>query len=129
MVIVDTSVWLQFLKVGDPQVRNEMNVLRAKGEVTVVGVVLAEILQGARNQQELEQLANWLTALPYLAETQETWAWVGSLSFQLRQRGAALPMMDLLIASLAIEHNCEVYTLDEHFQRVPGLCLHEAKAG
>lgn len=128
MVIVDTSVWLQFLKVGDPQVRNEMNVLRAKGEITVVGVVLAEILQGARSQQELEQLANWLTPLPYLAETQETWAWVGSLSFQLRQRGAALPMMDLLIASLAIEHNCEVYTLDEHFQRVPGLRLHQPGA-
>jgi hypothetical protein len=34
-------------------------------------------------------------------------------------------MADLLIAVLAMEPDCPVYTLDEHFQRVPGLRLHQ----
>ncbi len=128
MVIVDTSIWLQFLKAVDPSVRIEMDLLRAKNDIAMVGIVLAEILQGSRSQQELEQLTDWLKALPYLDETQETWTKVGSLSFQLRRHGVTVPMADLLIAALAIEQDCQVYTLDEHFQRVPGLSLYEAGA-
>ncbi len=121
MVIVDTSVWLQFLKSGEAAVRSEMNLLRAQDEIAMVGVVMAELLQGARSQAELEQLSGWLTALPYVAETQETWLRVGSLSFQLSRRGIAVPMPDLLIAALAVQHGHDLYTLDEHFQRMPGL--------
>ncbi|MBI2164974.1 MAG: PIN domain-containing protein [Chloroflexi bacterium] len=123
---MDTSVWLEFLKAGKASVRAEMNLLRSRGEVAMVGVVMAELLQGAQSQQELEQLTDWLTALPYLAETEETWARAGNLSFQLRRRGAAGSLLDLLIAALAIEHGCEVYTADEHFRRIPGVKLYKA---
>ncbi len=127
MVIVDTSVWLEFLKKGSPSVISEMNLLRAKGEVAVVGVVMAELLQGVRDQKEMAQFTDWLTALPYLGETQATWARVGGLSFQLRQRGLILSLLDLVIAALALEHGCAVYTMDEHFRRIPGLKLHSPR--
>jgi predicted nucleic acid-binding protein len=39
----------------------------------------------------------------------------------LRRRGVTLPFTDLIIGSLAIEHQCEVYTHDPHFQKVPDL--------
>ena len=92
----------------------------------MVGVVLAEILQGARSPQEFDDLHGRLSVLPYVEATQETWARVGALSFQLRQRGQMVALVDLLIAALALEHGHQVYTLDEHFQRVPELRLHEA---
>ena len=125
MVIVDTSVWLQFLRSNDLTVRAEMDLLRAKGEIHVVGVVVAEILQGARSRQELEQLEDRLAAFPYLPDTAETWTRVGNLSFQLRLLGNPVPMVDVLIAALAIENGCSVYTLDQHFQRIPGVALHQ----
>ena len=128
MVIVDTSVWLQFLKAGVPSVRAEMDALRARGEVAVVGVVMAELLQGSRSQQELEQFTEWLTALPYLAESQHTWAMVGNLSYQLHRNGTPIPMLDLLIGTLALEYDCAVYTLDEHFRRIPGLEIYNPEA-
>ena len=128
-VIVDTSVWLQFLKAGIPSVRTEMNLLRARGEIVMVGVVLAELLQGVRNQKELEQLADWFSPLPYLAETRDTWTRVGRLSYELRRRGAAVSLSDLVIAVLALEHDASIFTLDEHFQRIPGLKLHKAVSG
>lgn len=127
MVIVDTSVWLQFFRLQPSSVKKEMDRLRARGEIAIVGVVLAEVLQGARTQREAEQLSAGLKGFPYLAETQETWMRVGELARQLRQKGVTVPILDLLIAALALEHGCEVYTLDEHFERVPGLTLHAVR--
>ena len=129
MVIVDTSVWIQFLKSGTPSVKAEMDDLRAKGEVAIVGVVIAELLQGSRSQQELEEFSEWLTALPYLSETRDTWAMVGRLSYQLRRLGTPVPLLDIVIGALALEHDCTVYTQDEHFRQIPGVQLHQAGQG
>ncbi|MBI4201219.1 MAG: PIN domain-containing protein [Chloroflexi bacterium] len=128
MVIVDTSVWVQFLRVKGSVEHLELDRLLAEGDAVMVGGVLAEILQGARSQQEFDGLNERLSALPYLEATQETWVRVGALSYQLRQRGVMVALGDLLIAALALEHDHQVYTLDEHFQRVPGLRLYEVGA-
>ncbi len=124
MVVVDTSVWVQFFRArGSPEHR-ALDSLLAKRGVMMVGPVLAEILQGARSQQEYADLHLQLSELPYIDETQETWARVGFLSSELRQRGLPVALLDLLIAALAIEHGHQVYTLDEHFQRIPGVDLY-----
>lgn len=128
MVIVDTSAWIQALRPGASAKRQELDRLLSQREVAMVGPVLAEVLQGARSSHEFQELHVRLTALPYLAETVGTWARVGGLAYELRQRGASLTLVDLLIASLALEHDCAVYTFDEHFQRVPGLKLHQPGA-
>ncbi len=31
----------------------------------------------------------------------------------------SLPLSDLVIAALAVEHHCRVYTLDLHFKKIP----------
>ncbi len=92
----------------------------------MAGPVLAEVLQGARSQQEYEQLYLRLTSLPYLDDTAETWARAGALSYELRLRGLAVNLVDLLIAALAMDHGHQVYTLDEHFRRIPGVELYSA---
>lgn len=101
--------------------------LRAN-EVLIGGVVIAEVLQGAQSEQEFTSIRDQLVVLPYIEEAQETWAAVGALSYQLRQRGVTVGLIDLLIATLALENDAEVYTLDEHFQLVPGLRLHGVAA-
>ena len=127
MVIIDTSVWIQGFRLNAAPERLEVDRLLAGDEAAMVGVVLAEVLQGARNPRELEELRVWLTALPYLEETMDTWIRVGNLSYQLRRNGTSIPALDLLIGTLALEHGCAVYTLDEHFQRIPGLELYNAE--
>ena len=128
MVIVDTSVWVKALRTGRSEERRELDRLLAAEEVVIVGPVLAELLQGSRNRQECEELHRRLSALHYAAETQQIWARVGSLSFQLRQGGDAVGLVDLLIAALATEYGHELYTLDQHFQCIPGLRLHSPQS-
>ena len=125
MVIVDTSVWVEFLRAFDSPERRELDRLLGQREVVMVGPVLAEILQGARSVEEFDQLRIRLTALPYVEATLETWSRSSALSYQLRQQGNPVGLVDLLISALALEHRHQIYSRDEHFKRVPGLELHE----
>ena len=127
MVIVDTSVWIQFLRSRGSPEHGEVDGLLTRDEVVMVGPVMAEILQGARSIEEFEQLRIRLTALPYVEATRETWSRSGALSYQLRQQGNPVGLADLLISALALEHGHQIYSLDEHFQRVPDLQLYEAE--
>jgi predicted nucleic acid-binding protein len=124
MVIADTSVWIPFFnRPGSPE-KAALDVLIDADEVVLVGVVLAELLQGCRASSERETLSEALLALPYYEVTQSTWSQTGDLSAQLLRRGVTLPLSDLIIAALAIEHHCQVYSLDTHFKKIPGVRLY-----
>ena len=125
MVIVDTSVWVHFFRSrGSPEHR-EVDRLLTREEVVMVGPIMAEILQGARSIEEFDQLRIRLAALPYVEATLETWSRSGALSYQLRQQGNPVGLVDLLISALALEHGHQIYSRDEHFERVPALKLYE----
>ena len=126
MVIVDTSVWIQAFTARSTAEHKELDGLLNQNQVVMVGPVLAEILQGARNVEEFELLRIRLAALPYAAATLETWEHTGSLSYQLHQQGSPVGLVDLLISALALEHDHQLYTLDDHFLHVPGLKLYSA---
>lgn len=124
MVIADTSVWIPFFNRPNSPEKISLDMLIDADEVALVGVVLAELLQGCRTPSERTILSESLLALHYFEVTQTTWLRTGDLSAQLLRRGITLPLSDLLIAALAIEHNCRVYSLDAHFKKIPGLRLH-----
>ncbi len=124
MVIADTSVWIPFFNRPDSAEKISLDMLIDADEVALVGVVLAELLQGCRTPSERTVLSESLLALRYFEVTQTTWLRTGDLSAQLLRKGVTLPLSDLLIAALAIEHDCRVYSLDTHFKKIPGLRLY-----
>lgn len=125
MVVIDSTVWIHYLRTPDTPIGQELVRLLNANEVAVVGMVLAEVLQGARVKAEVDRLEGIFRSLPFLEGNRETWATAGKLAFQLRREGRAVPVTDLAVAAVAMEHDCTLYTLDQHFQRIPGLKLHE----
>ena len=124
MVIADTSVWIPFFNRPDSPEKTALDLLIDADEVSLVGVVLAELLQGCRAPSERHTLAEALLALPYYEVTSSTWLQTGDLSAHLLRKGVTLPLSDLIIAALAIEHDCPVYSLDAHFKKIPGVHLY-----
>jgi hypothetical protein len=124
MVIADTSVWVEYLQGGEEIARAALRHLIRKEEVAFAGVVLAELLQGCRSSQERDTILTNLSGLPFLDAHFATWQRAGDLSASLRRTGITIPLTDLLIAALALEHACQVYTLDPHFEQIPGLALY-----
>ena len=129
MIIIDTSVWVAALRQLDsPEAREVQRLLRNRA-VVMVGIIMGELLQGAKGEQHFGSIEDTLDGLAYEEVSKVTWREAGFLAFRLRQQGRGIPFADALIATLAIEHGCQVYTLDEHFQRIPGLQLHVAGGG
>lgn len=121
MVIADTSVWILFFnRPGSPE-KQALDLLIDADEAALVGVVLAELLQGCRSRKDREEIEEGLLALPYLETTRDTWVTAGEISSPLLRKGVTLPMSDLIVAAIALEHGCRVYSLDAHFEKISGL--------
>ena len=123
-VIVDTSEWAQYFRVALSAEAVEVRRLLTSGDVVMVGIVYAELFRGARDGDQLRTLQEELDALSFLQTRKETWRRAGALMAELQWRGLTIPLPDAVIAAQALEHQCRVFTRDEHFRRVPELELH-----
>lgn len=119
-VLIDTSVWIEFFKkrsiTGDAVV-----VLLNKGLVWVSGIVLFELVQGAKTEVEKTRIISQLTNLHYVEMSVGKWQRAGELAIMLKKNGLNLPVSDILLAVVAIENNLSVFTLDKHFESIPGI--------
>jgi predicted nucleic acid-binding protein len=124
MVIIDTSVWIAFFKPAHSPEKSSVTHLLDEERVMLVGVVLSELIQGTRSAQDRKQLQDTLIALPYLEMTPHTWLLTGEMGAQLRGKGLTVGIPDLIVAALAQEFDCQVYSLDSDFRRIPNLSLY-----
>jgi predicted nucleic acid-binding protein len=125
-VVVDTSVWVDFLRGGRSRDAAAVAELVQTSRAVTCGVVLAELLAGVRSADQRDRLQEALGGLDYIEMQEPTWRRAGELAADLRARGRTLPMSDLIVAALAVEHDLAVFTTDNHFRHVPGLRLHTA---
>lgn len=123
-VIVDTSILIEFFK-GTEGIAGEVSSLLQENRVIITGIVLAELLQGMKNLKEELMLDDFLLAVTMLELTTNIWLKAGKLALSLRRKGISLPLTDVAIATLAIEHNLSVFTLDRHFEQIPNLKIYK----
>ena len=96
-----------------------------KNSVWVCGVVLFELVQGVRTEDEKALILNALSELEYIEMTKNLWQKSGELSASLKKKGLNLPLSDIFIASIAIEHKLSIFTLDKHFEQIPGVKVYK----
>jgi len=122
-VLVDTSIWIEYFNKPDSTAAASLEELIIKENVCVAGVILTELLQGAKLEKEFNAILESFIVLPFLEITIDTWINAGKISFSLRRKGITLPTTDLIIAALAIENDFPVFTMDLHFKKIPDLKL------
>lgn len=111
MILVDTSVLIDVIRTGDPQLTG---LLRQHGGA-VCGVVRAELLQGVRSAADRQQTLTMLSTLGYLPTSEPAWDVVGDNLHTLRAHGVTIPLSDGVLATLAILNDLELWTRDAHF--------------
>lgn len=116
MVIIDTSAWVEFFRRdGDLRVKLAVKGLLDAFEGALCGPVEMEFLGGAR-PEEMETIRGWFGLIPYVRSNQEIWRVAAGNYATLKAAGLTVPWNDILIASIAMEHDLRVYAHDKHFQ-------------
>ena len=124
-VLVDTSVWIEYFNQPDSSSGESLEQLLKEGRVAGSGIVLTELLQGAKVEEEFNDILESMTAIPILETRLSIWIEAGRISYSLRRKGITIPITDIIIASLAIENNCAIFTLDPHFDKIPGINIYK----
>jgi predicted nucleic acid-binding protein len=126
-VLVDTSVWIEFFRKKEPYY-SIVSDLMDNDSICCLGIVVAELLQGAKSEKELNTIKAFLHVFDFLPEAVEFWGKAGELSFSLRRKGRTAGLSDCYIAVAVQAADVQLFTLDKHFSGISketGLRLYE----
>ncbi|MEW5922288.1 MAG: PIN domain-containing protein [Bacillota bacterium] len=121
-IIVDTSIWIEYFK-NRPEITVFIDGSLPNGNIYMAGPIVAELLQGVKSEKEAGKLLDCLDAVPFIESNIADWRLAGTISFKLRQEGLTIPLTDLLIGAISINNGAYVYSLDYHFNLIPGVLL------
>ena len=118
-VIVDTSAWIESFR---PQSESSfvalLKELILKGRILLPGIIMTELLRGAKNKKEFLRLSDLLKGLAYLPVSEEFWTRLSEFSFGLFRKGLTVPLPDSYIALLCIENDLPLLHRDQHFDLI-----------
>jgi len=109
MILCDTNILIEVYKGSVDIIKSVRSI--GQQNIAVSDVTCAELLYGARNKQELQTIRMDLNKLIVLSINEH----ISTMAVQLIEKYALshkLSLPDALIASTAITHNCELYTLN-----------------
>ncbi len=119
-VLVDASVWIDFLRGDDDTVR-ALNLLIKSGRVVVCGQVLQEVLQGSRDDKAFARLEGQMRLWHVEAEEPADFIEAARVFARLRWQGVSIPPTDCLMAAIAVRRKLLLYANDSDFDAIPGL--------
>ena len=121
MILVDSSVWIDFLSSSPSSAGAELRRMIGDAEpFALTGVVVTEILQGLkRDVSRLEHyLSQWDMLEPKGFSTYREAAFIFRSA---RAKGVAVATVDALIAAIALERGATLFTLDKDFSRIASI--------
>ena len=121
MIVVDTSVWIDFL--GGRRTRQALRCaeLIEKGDpIALTDVILTEVLQGLRSEDEAQLVERHLRAFPVLRlEELDDFALAAGLYRMARAEGVTIrSTVDCLIAAPCVRTGAPLLHSDADFDRL-----------
>lgn len=122
-VLLDTDVAIELLR-GNP---DTLARIAARDETVFISLVTAaELYFGAFNssrpEENAERVETFLAEFPEARLTADAARTFGRLKAELRRQSVQVAPMDLLIASIALRHDCVLATGNvRHFRQIPNL--------
>ncbi|MBI2158425.1 MAG: PIN domain nuclease [Candidatus Rokubacteria bacterium] len=131
MIVVDTTVWIDFLEArGTAFDRHLTELVEHDAPIALVDIVYCEILQGIRDEDAYHRTRTSLLAHPILRPRGlETFEAAANLYRVARRRGLTIRRsVDCVIAATCLETGAEIYHHDRDFDalaRVSELAIYD----
>jgi hypothetical protein len=124
LVLVDTSVWIEYFRGRDALIEREMDSLLRSEAVATAGLILAELRRGCRTPNQVRLMLHAMEPLSYMEIDRTCWLAAGEIAAEARARAYKLEVGDCLLAAVVLRERCLLFTLDRDFSHIPGLKLY-----
>src|SRR5262245_28322517 len=120
-VLVDTCIWVPFFNRPQSAEKRVVDALLDDDRAMLTGPVVAEVLHGFTREVQADYVASLLRGMRYIEPTWSDWQEAARLGRHSAAAGHRLPLSDLVIAAVARRIDAELYTIDPHFDSLPGI--------
>jgi len=122
MVLVDTSVWSLSLRrravdLSEPERRLTQALYRLvkEAQVQLLGPTRQEVLSGIREESQFRRIRDHLGDFPNVAVDEHDYEEAARVSNMCRRAGVAGSPVDMLMCSVSLRHDWEIFTTDRDF--------------
>ena len=117
MILVDSSVWIDFFNGTENSETDKLNEILGLEEVVIGDLILAEVLQGFRSDTDFKTAKNVLTSLTVHGLLGKELAIKSANNFRkLRKKGVTIrKTADVIIATYCIENKMPLLSTDKDF--------------
>ena len=118
MVLVDTSVWIDFLKGEEsPEGKKLEELLEEEKDIFTTGIIVQEILSGIKEKKLRKEIKEDLERLVLIMPSLDTHISAAEIYDKCRKKGFNIRSgSDCLIAALAIEYDIGLLQKDRDFK-------------
>lgn len=121
MILVDTSVWIDFLRGANSSQRRILHgLIEDEEDISITEIILTEILQGIRQDADFRRIKNYLLEFPiYRAKGIETYLEAARIYRNCRRKGKTVrKTVDCIIATICIENDLTLLHKDNDFRHI-----------
>jgi predicted nucleic acid-binding protein len=117
MIMVDSSVWIDYFNGQNTSATAQLDLLLGVQPIAIGDIILTEVLQGFRKNEDYETAKSLLTSLTIFELLGERMALKSADNYrQLRKQGITIrKTTDVIIASFCIENNLPLLFSDKDF--------------
>ena len=121
MILVDTSVWIDFLRGGKSVYRDTLHkFIEEEQDIAITEIILTEILQGIRKDKDFQSVKSYLLEFPiYSPVSPDSYLRAAGIYRDCRKRGKTVrKTVDCIIAAVCIEKNLTLFHNDTDFDLI-----------
>ena len=118
MILVDTSIWIDFLRGESSSGRRMLHqLIEDEEEISITGIILTEILQGIKEDRKYRMAKDYLPELPvYEPRGTQTYLEAARIYRECRKNGRTIrSTIDCLIAAICLENDLSVLHKDRDY--------------
>ncbi len=120
MILVDSSVWIDFFRDKDKRLVLVLKDLLDRDLVVINYFIFYEVLNGAK-KQDFEKIRYYFSVVPKLELTFKTWLQIEEWIIASKPSGENFGVVDLVIAAQSVVKNAQIWSLDNDFRRMEKL--------
>jgi predicted nucleic acid-binding protein len=116
MFLIDSSAWIEYLRPkGSQKVKQKVREILQREEALCCGILVVEMLRGAKNEKDFQSLNDSLRSLPQIPIDDPVVERASQWGFLLDRKGKSVSTTDLIIASAAYK-KARLIHMDSDFE-------------